>query len=140
MGGEEHRVSNRKQRDETLYCERCGIAFLWPVEEQRATLTEGAPNKAPTHCPGCRHLLPAPGRERGEVKFYNARKQFGFLTRRTGGELFVHGSALTARQRLSPGDLVEYSIIETERGPAATDLVVLEKGEQPRMEKPTNRR
>jgi cold shock CspA family protein len=130
-------MSERKRRDETLYCERCGISFLWPVEEQRAQAADGVSASAPTYCPGCRHLLPASGRERGEVKFYNARKQFGFLSRRTGGELFMHGSALPARQRLSPGDFVEYSVIQTERGPAAADLVVLEKAPSPKTERET---
>lgn len=120
-------MSGRKQQDETLFCERCGISFLWPVEEQKRASAESQPQPTPTLCPGCRHLLPQPGRERGLVKFFNGRKQFGFLIRRNDAEIFVHGSAVAANQRLSQGDLVEFTVIQTDRGAAAGEVVVLEK-------------
>jgi cold shock protein len=120
-------MSGRKQLDETLFCERCGISFLWPVEEQKSPGEQRVALPAPTLCPGCRHLLPLAGRERGLVKFFNGRKQFGFLTRRNDAEIFVHGSAVSANQRLTMGDLVEFTIIQTDRGPAAGEVVVLEK-------------
>lgn len=120
-------MSSRKQQDETLFCERCGISFLWPVEEQKSPDEQQSARLAPTHCPGCRQLLPPAGRERGIVKFFNGRKQFGFLTRRNEAEIFVHGSSVTANQRLMMGDLVEFTIIQTDRGPAAGEVVVLEK-------------
>lgn len=120
-------LSSRKKQDETLFCERCGISFLWPVEEQKPADEGRSAPPAPTLCPGCRRLLPPGGRERGLVKFFNGRKQFGFLTRRNGGELFVHGSSVAANQRLAMGDLVEFTIIQTDRGPAAGEVVVLEK-------------
>ena len=119
-------MSGRKQQDEILFCERCGISFLWAVEEQNAQPDNKA-QPAPVHCPGCRHLLPAVDRERGVVKFYNRRKQFGFLTRRAGPELFVHGSALPSDLRLGPDDLVEFGVVQTERGAAASDVLLLEK-------------
>jgi cold shock protein len=120
-------MSGRTMQDETLFCERCGITFLWPVEEQKAQVAGGESVTTPLYCPGCRYLLPVPGRERGLVKFFNGRKQFGFLTRRNAPELFVHGSALAANQRLAPGDLVEFTLIQSERGPAAGEVVLLEK-------------
>lgn len=120
-------MNGRKQQDETLFCERCGISFLWPVEEQQSPGAAGPLQPAPTLCPGCRHLLPQPGRERGLVKFFNGRKQFGFLTRRNEAEIFVHGSAVLANQRLAMGDLVEFTVVQTDRGPAAGEVVVLEK-------------
>lgn len=116
-------MSGRKQHDETLFCERCGISFLWSMEEQKA----GAGQPPPNLCPGCRQLLPPPHRERGLVKFYNTRKRFGFLVRRNAPELFVHGSALAGVGRLAEGDLVEFGVVETERGPAADAVRLLER-------------
>jgi CspA family cold shock protein len=72
-------------------------------------------------------LLPAPGRERGLVKFFNGRKRFGFITRRNGPEIYVHGSALEGASRLAEGDLVEFSLAQTERGPAADTVRILER-------------
>jgi CspA family cold shock protein len=123
-------MNGRKQQDEMLFCERCGISFLWTVEERNAQPSDKQ-QPAPIYCPGCRVLLPTVERERGEVKFFNGRKQFGFLTRRTGPELYVHGSALPPNLRLGPGDLVEFSVIQTERGVAASEVVLLEKAVSP---------
>lgn len=119
-------MSGRKQQDEMLFCERCGISFLWTSEEQKQTAA-GRSGLAPTLCAGCRHLLPGPQRERGLIKWYNLRKNYGFILRRNAPDLYVHGSALLQRQRLGPGDLVEFSVASTERGPAAQAVSVLER-------------
>ncbi len=109
-------------QDEILYCARCGISFLWSQEEQKWA-QEGP---APTLCPGCRHLLPAEGRERGQVKWYDPRKRFGFLTRAGQPDLYVHRSALPSSRPLRPGDLVEFRVQQTERGLAAFDVMLVE--------------
>lgn len=110
----------KAQRDETRYCERCGITFLWPVEEQREGV--GPP---PQLCTGCRALLPAAGRERGVVKWYNVRKRYGFIVRREQTDLFVHGSELADVRRLSEGDLVEFTVAERDGGLAAQNVELL---------------
>ena len=109
-------------QDEIQYCARCGISFLWSQEEQRRA--EGAP--PPLHCPGCRLLLPRAGRERGQVKWYDPRKQYGFLVRTGHPDIYVHRSALSGGRQLRPGDLVEFRIEQTERGPAAFEVVVIQ--------------
>jgi CspA family cold shock protein len=76
-------------------------------------------------------LLPAPGRERGLVKWYNHRKRYGFLVRRDHPEIFAHGSDLQDARSLRPGDLVEFSVASGERGPAAKELTVIDHGEPP---------
>ena len=74
----------------------------------------------PSYCAGCRQLLPADGRERGQVKWYDPRKQYGFIVRTGQPDLYVHRSALRSGRTLRPDDLVEFGIEQTERGPAAT--------------------
>lgn len=108
-------------QDEIQYCARCGISFLWSQEEQRRSQDAAAP----LHCPGCRQLLPAAGRERGQVKWYSGRKQYGFLVRTGQPDLYVHRSALSGGRHLRPGDLVEFRVEQTERGPAAFDVVMV---------------
>ena len=122
--------SPRAANDQIRYCDRCGISFLWSAEEQ----AQHGTNAAPTHCAGCRTLLPENGRVRGLVKWYNVRKRFGFIVRHDQPELFVHGSALEGGGRLSPGDLVEFSIGESERGPAAQAVRVLVPKAMPAIE------
>ena len=110
-------------QDETRYCEKCGISFLWTGEEQR--IEDDA--DAPLLCPGCHRLVPDAERERGMVKWYNARKRFGFIVRPGEEDLFVHRSALKGANRLHEGDLVEYRVAESKNGLAAKSVRVLAK-------------
>ena len=129
-------MSNAPTTDQIRYCERCGISFLWSVEEQRELRRQGegpgqGNHAAPIYCAGCRLLLPAPGRERGLVKWYNHRKRYGFLARRDQPEIFAHGSDIEGARGLRPGDLVEFSVAAGERGPSAKAITVLAHGEPP---------
>jgi cold shock protein len=121
-------MSERKHQDELEFCERCGISFLWTVEERKENERNGQPQRSPRFCPGCRQLLPPPERERGLVKWYNARKNYGFIVRRNAPDLYVHSSALLHPQRLAPDDLVEFSVGASDRGPIAQDVRLLERG------------
>jgi cold shock CspA family protein len=125
-------VSNAQQSDQIRYCDNCGISFLWSAEEQRERRAAGENNPMPpNHCPACRLLLPAPGRERGVVKWYNHRKRYGFLVRREHPEIFAHGADIQGSTSLRPGDLVEFSVTSGERGLAAKEISVLAHGEAP---------
>jgi cold shock protein len=129
-------VSIPRPQDQILYCERCAISFLWSVEEQKEGQKEvraqgQANTPLPSHCPACRILLPAGGRERGLVKWYNHRKRYGFLVRKDQPEIFAHGSDIQGVHSLRPGDLVEFTIEIGERGPAATQITILDHTEAP---------
>jgi CspA family cold shock protein len=113
-----------KLKDEVRYCERCGISFLWTSEEQKQLANAGG-GTTPTRCPGCRHLLPAQGRERGVVKWFNLRKQYGFIVRRNQPEIYVHSSDVQSPAKLDEGDLVEFNVVETPRGLAAQQVQLI---------------
>ncbi|MFC0554666.1 cold-shock protein [Planotetraspora thailandica] len=64
----------------------------------------------------------------GKVKWYDADKGFGFLTRDDGGEVFVHSSALPkGAEALKPGQRVEFGVAEGRRGQQALSVRVLEQ-------------
>ena len=106
--------------DRFLVCSACGTRFLWTAGEQAVS---GQP---PQLCPPCRLLLPSEGRRRGVVKFFNVRKNWGFITAAQGGEIFFHGSQVGGGEVPSTppqeGELVEYSVEATARGPQAVNV------------------
>jgi CspA family cold shock protein len=63
----------------------------------------------------------------GKVKWYDADKGFGFLTRDDGGEVFVHSTALASSGvTLRAGQRVEFGVAEGRRGTQALQVRVLE--------------
>jgi CspA family cold shock protein len=71
----------------------------------------------------------------GKVKWYDADKGFGFLTRDDGGEVFVHSSALPSGvESLKPGQKVEFGVAEGRRGQQALSVRVIDQ--PPTLAKP----
>jgi CspA family cold shock protein len=63
-------------------------------------------------------------RESGTVKWFNGQKGYGFITRDSGGDVFVHYSAIEGSgfRSLEEGDRVEFSVEEGRKGPAAANV------------------
>ena len=80
---------------------------------------------------GCSFLLPAAGQERGLVKWYSPRKKYGFISRRSGADLFAHRSNFMDVSRLRQGDLVEFAVEENAKGPEAVDVRLLSRPHNP---------
>jgi cold shock protein len=63
----------------------------------------------------------------GKVRFYDAEKGFGFLTKEGGGDVYVRANALPAGvTTLKPGQRVEFGVIEGRKGEQALSLTLLE--------------
>ena len=63
----------------------------------------------------------------GKVRFYDAEKGFGFLTKDEGGDVYVRATALPPGvTALKAGQKVEFGIVEGRKGEQALSLRVLE--------------
>ena len=59
---------------------------------------------------------------KGNVKWYNARKGYGFIQCDDGKEVFVHRTALPMETNLNEGDAVEFEVETSDRGPQAKNV------------------
>ncbi len=68
-----------------------------------------------------------PERDTGTVKWFNATKGYGFIQRNSGGDVFVHYSAIEAEgyRSLDEGQRVEFTVVEGDKGPKAQDVKLL---------------
>lgn len=67
-------------------------------------------------------------KETGKVKWFNNKKGFGFIERASGGDVFVHYSAIETEgyRTLKEGDDVEFNITEGPKGLQAENVTVPE--------------
>lgn len=62
--------------------------------------------------------------KKGTVKWFNAKKGFGFISDEEGNDVFVHFSALLMDgfKVLEEGDKVEFEVVQGEKGPQAANV------------------
>jgi cold shock protein len=66
-------------------------------------------------------------REQGTVKWFNNEKGYGFISRNSGDDVFVHHSAIqgTGFKSLNEGDSIEFDVAKGPKGLQAQNVVKL---------------
>ncbi|MGX5218647.1 cold-shock protein [Pseudomonas segetis] len=64
-------------------------------------------------------------RENGTVKWFNTSKGFGFISRDSGDDIFVHFRAIRGEGHrvLVEGQRVEFSVMQRDKGLQAEDVI-----------------
>ena len=67
------------------------------------------------------------GEETGTVKWFNAKKGYGFITRDTGDDVFVHYRSVegNGRRAITDGKRVSFVVVDSDKGPQAETVQVL---------------
>lgn len=115
-------------RDTWATCEKCGKQFIFTVEEQRR-LDEMGFDVEPTQCPECREKKElTAGQHRGVVKWYDAKKRYGFITMRSGEDVFFHRNGIVKgkEKEFAEDTPVSFRLNKTEKGPEAVDVALQE--------------
>jgi CspA family cold shock protein len=62
--------------------------------------------------------------QNGKVKWFNAKKGFGFITAEDGSDVFLHFSALNmdGYKTVNEGDAVQFDVAQGEKGPQAINV------------------
>lgn len=62
--------------------------------------------------------------EQGTIKWFNDSKGFGFITRESGPDVFVHHTAIQQEgfRSLAEGERVEFEIVEGPKGLQAANV------------------
>lgn len=78
----------------------------------------------------------------GRVKWYNAEKGFGFVSRDDGGsDVFLHRDSLPdGAPELKAGQKLEYGIVDTRRGVQAMSVSLVETPKRVKTEAPVKKR
>jgi CspA family cold shock protein len=62
--------------------------------------------------------------EKGTIKWFNPDRNYGFIERETGTDVFVHGSEVEGERLLREGDRVSFEVEDGDRGLKATSVTV----------------
>lgn len=67
--------------------------------------------------------------EKGTVKWFSSSKGYGFIERESGKDVFVHFSniVLEGFKSLKDGQEVTFDVEESERGPQAVEVKILDQ-------------
>jgi len=97
---------------------------LWAISFLSILIATIISVKATSSLSGVANVAIENGQERGTVKWFNAAKGFGFITRENGEDVFVHFRSIQGKghRSLGEGQAVIFSVAEGDKGLQAVDV------------------
>jgi CspA family cold shock protein len=109
-------------------CTHCGRGFILTPTYLDLLKRRGARVVVPVLCPTC-FLVDGPlPKERGQVKWFNQGKRYGFITAESGEEVFFHREQLLGGDKVRPreGQAVRFHLHYPIRGPEALNVELMD--------------
>ncbi len=109
---------------QSVVCQRCGRGFVVTASYREFLGRRGIQVKVPVICMTCfLRTGPVPKRQ-GEIKWFNPRKQYGFIADREGQEVFLHRTQLLEDNgsTLLEGQAVRFHHHYSHKGPEAWNV------------------
>lgn len=98
-------------------------SFSAPRHDRHDDQDRGGPAETTFAEPLTIQIDPQTGKYVGRLKWYNAKKGYGFLVRGAGEEIFFHKSSTVGNpEELQEGEWVLYDVEETRKGLEATEI------------------
>jgi len=116
------------QESLTAICQRCGRGFVLTPNHLDFISKRGIKVNVPVLCLTC-FLSKGPlPKRRGKVKWFNSRKQYGFIVTREGTEVFFHQQQLLEQQKKEPqeGQIALFHIRQAHKGPEALNVELVQ--------------
>jgi CspA family cold shock protein len=112
------------QRRRVITCQRCGMGFMLTENYRTYLDRHGANLVVPVQCLHCFwHGGPLP-KHRGQIKWFNQRRRYGFILDEEGHEVFFHQDQLLGEDGSGPeeGAPVRFHVRYASKGPEAVNV------------------
>jgi CspA family cold shock protein len=110
-------------------CQQCGSGFILTTTYQDLLARRQVNVVIPVLCPTCFLTRGPQPKQRGQVKWFNADKHYGFIISDTGEEVFFHQEQLLEKtpRRLQGGQKVRFHLHYPVKGPEALNVELIEE-------------
>jgi CspA family cold shock protein len=111
-------------RRQVVTCQRCGMSFVMTPNYADFLARHGIKVVLPVQCLNCYWKAGPVPKQRGRVKWFNARRGYGFIVGEGEQELFFHQNQLVGENNGGPheGQAARFHVGYAAKGPQALNV------------------
>ena len=108
-------------------CQRCGMGFVVTDNYREFLSRRGANVIVPVQCPTCFWKAGPMPKQRGRVKWFSSRRQYGFIVTDRAQEVFFHQKQLLvgSKSALREGQAAQFHVRRASKGLEALNVELI---------------